>query len=149
MGSFFTGPIEISDAGTDADQDIFVLVAATGRPIILHGFELYSSVTSAAAVKLELVRRSAAGTGGSAVTEEDLNQAGDLTAETTMTTLVTTPGAEIALLKCFRWEQLGPLVYIPTPAMQIQAHSTGIIALHGLTSFANAALDGYVVWEEL
>jgi hypothetical protein len=144
----YTAPIDIADAGTDADQDIFVLATGASEKAILHGFEIYSDTTTAAALKLELVRRSGGGTGGTAITEEDIDQAADATATAAVTTDVETPGTGIAVLKNYYWEQLGPLSYWPTPEIREKLDVSGFIALNLLTSPANAAIGGWVVWEE-
>ena len=149
MSRIFTGPIDIADAGTDADQNVWELIAGSGDKVRLHGFQLTSNVVAAAALKFELVRISAAGTGGTAITEEDINESENATATATLTSDVETPGTQIAVLKNWYWEQLGPLDYLPTPEMQPTAEVTNGFALRLLTNPTNAAFGGYVVWEEL
>ncbi len=148
MGKIYTAPIDIADAGTDADQDIFVLATGASEKAILYGFEIYSSIIAAASLKLELVRRSGAGTGGTAVTAEDIDQAQDATATAALTTDAETPGTGIAVLKNYHWEQLGPLQYWPTPEMREKVDVSGFIALNLLTNPVNAAFGGWVCWEE-
>jgi hypothetical protein len=149
MGRIFTAPIDIADAGTDADQDIFLLSASATVNCILHGFTIYSDKTTAAALKLELVRRSTAGTGGTVITEEDANQTQDATAGAAVTTDIETPGTGIAVLENFYWEQLGPLVHWPTPEDRYEIAVSGRIGLHLLTNPVNAAFGGFAKWEEL
>lgn len=149
MGRIYTGAINIADAGTDADQDIFVLASAASAKVILHEFEIYSDSDAAVLLNLRLVRRTGAGTGGSAVTEEKHDP--DSAAPTvTMTTDAETPGTlSGAALRQFLWEQLGPLIYRPAPEDRIIMDVSSFLALNLQTNPANSAFAGFVVWEEI
>lgn len=145
----YTVAIDVADAGTDADQDIFELVGSSSGKFILHEFEIYSDAVSAASLKLELVRRSTTGTGGTALTEEAHDPDNNATINVAASQFVTTPGTlSGAALKNFWWEQLGPLIYRPAPEDRIIADLSGRLCLNLLTSPANAAIGGYVTWEE-
>jgi hypothetical protein len=52
------------------------------------------------------------------------------------------------VLKNFWWEQLGPLQYWPTPEMREIVDVSGFLALNLLTNPVNAAIGGWVCWEE-
>jgi hypothetical protein len=146
----YTAAIDIADAGTDADQDIFELVLSTGEKSILHEFELYSDATAAAVLKLELVRRSTTGTGGTGLTEEEHDPGNTVTTNVTASQTVTAPGTiSGGALKNFYWEQLGPLIYRPAPEDRIVWNNTLRLALHLGTNPANVAIGGYVTWEDL
>lgn len=149
MSRIYTAAIDIADAGTDADQDIWEMVLSTAGKSILHEFEIYSNVTTAASLKLELVRRSSTGTGGTGLTEEAHDPDNSSTINSSLTQGVTAPGTlSGAALKNFWWEQLGPLIYRPAPEDRIIVDISGRLALNLLTSPANAAIGGYVTWEE-
>lgn len=149
MGRIYVGPINITDAGTDASQDVFTLGAGSTNKIAVHEFEIYSDTISAAALNVSLHRRSAAGTGGSAVTEVAIDPDNTVTPTATMTTDTETPGTSTAILMRWWWEQLGPLVYRPAPEDRIVIEVSSYLGLQLNTSPANAALAGYVIWEEL
>lgn len=149
MARVFTAPLQIADAGTDVDQSLFELVAGAGDKIVLYGFELTSSATTATAMELVLKRISGAGTGGTAVTEEDVDQNTDLTATAALQTDVETPGTAVATLKTWQWEQLGPLVYMPIPEARLVSEVSQGFSLNVTASPANAALGGYIIWEEV
>lgn len=84
---------------TAAAQDIIELTAAAGVPILIHGFKLtiVPTITSGVAqdvrAQLRTLKRSAAGTGGTAVTPRAANSRNTLAAAGTYTRTVTTPGA--------------------------------------------------------
>lgn len=148
MAKIYVGPIEIADAGTDADQDIFLLATGASEKAVPLGFELYSNAVAASAVTWEVVERSSAGTGGTAVTEEDKDRSQDATATVAMTTDVETPGTETAVMERGIWEQLGPLAYRPTPEERTTVDVSSFWGLHTLDSFANAELAGWATWKE-
>lgn len=149
MSRIYTAAIDIADAGTDADQDIWEMVLGSAGKAILHEFEIYSNTVVAVALKLELVRRSTTGTGGTALTEEAHDPDNSSTINAAMTQGVTAPGTlSGAALKNFWWEQLGPLIYRPAPEDRVIVDISARLALNLLTSPANAALGGYVTWEE-
>ena len=150
MSRIYTGAIDIANAGTDADQDIFVLATSSSVKAVLHEFEIYSNATAAASLKLELVRRTGAGTGGTPITEEEHDPDNSTAATVAMTTDAEGPGTiSGAALKNFYWEQLGPLIYRPAPEDRIIIDVSSFLALNLLTNPASAAIGGYVTWEEL
>jgi hypothetical protein len=75
-----------------ATQDIFELVAAAGVPIILHRIELSWGVTAQEIVRLQILRRTTTGSGGSAVTPRSLNSRMTVAAAGAVNRNVTTPG---------------------------------------------------------
>lgn len=134
---------------TDADQDIFRLNAGSADKYKLHAFEIYSAKTAAEALRLRLVRRTTDGTGGAGQTEVNADEAdGSITAN--LTTLVTAPGTAGGVLMEFTWEQLGPLVYLPTPELRPTVQESGRIALNLLTALGGSTIwTGWVAWEEM
>lgn len=149
MGRIVYCPLVNLSVTNDADQDIFRLNAGANNKLKLHGFEVYSAATTAEALRLRLLRRSADGTGGSAATEVSADE-DDGTITGALTTLVTTPGTAGDVLAEFSWEQLGPLIWIPTPDLQITVEQSGRIALNLLTALgATTVMTGWVAWEEI
>lgn len=150
MGRMYTVPLDNLSVTTDADQDIFVLANGAGHVSILHTFYLESNLTTDERVRLRLMRRSTAGSGGSAATEVPLAATNTVTAGGAITTLVTTPGTPGAILQGFQWSTLAPLLYLPTPETRIVVAPSGIIALNLQSAVgATRTWSGYVTWEEI
>ena len=152
MGRIYIAPIDIPAANladADADQDLFVIGAGSNNKLVIHEFEIYSDATTAASLKLELVRRSTAGTGGSAVTEEPLDPDMTITPTATVTTDVETPGTGTDVLANYFWEQLGPLIHRPAPEDRVIVDVSTFLALQLLTSPGGISVGGYIIWEEL
>lgn len=147
MGRMIQAPLNSITIGAVATQDLWSLMAAATNKIILHGWEITSDAIAATLLEVTLLRLSAVGSGGSALTEVLLNtddgaitgsaRAGD-----------TTPGTPGDVLAGFQWEQLGPLGIIYTPEMRpVIEVSTGI-ALVCNTSDA-FEMSGWICWEEI
>ena len=148
MGKIVYTPFDGISVTNSADQDIFLLTAPSTHKLELHAFELTSPKTAAEAVKLVLMRRSTAGTGGVGSTEV-LREEDDAAITGTCTQLVTTPGTDGAVIQGWQWEQLGPLTMLYTPEMRIVVQPSGFLALHLSTVLGATTLwSGYVAWEE-
>lgn len=149
MGRIVYAPFDGISVTTDADQDIFEILAASTAKIILHEFQLTSAAETAEALNLTLRRATGAGSGGSGVTEVLRDE--DASAITgSMTTLNTTPGTAGAVLENYQWEQLGPLHRLWTPETRPIINMSGRIALNLATALGSAtAMSGFVIWEEV
>lgn len=145
----YTGPFSGISVTNDADQNIWAITAGANNKVIIHGFELYSAATTAEVLVMQL-RREDAAAAGTSVTESPLDE-DDSAATATMITLDTTPDATPgAVLAAFQWEQLGPLIYLPTPEMRPIVQESGIIVLHlGTALGATTSMSGFVIWEEI
>jgi len=84
---------------TNAIQDIWEIQAAAGVPVIIHSWRVIftpvitSGVAQDVRIPLQILRRSTAGTGGSAVTPVATNSRNTVAAASTVTrTVVTTQG---------------------------------------------------------
>ena len=149
MGRIYAQPLENLQVTTDADQDIFEMVAGSAKPVTLHGFSLTSATTTDERVRLRLVRRSTTGSGGSAGTEVPIDDDDTTTIATALSTLVTTPGTIGDIIKCWRWSQQGELLYLPTPEMRPVLTAGARLSLNLQTAVASTrSWDGWVVWEE-
>lgn len=148
MGRMVYCPLVNLSVTNDADQDIFQLTAGSANKIKLHGFELYSAAIAAEAVRLRLVRRTTDGNGSAATAVKPDEDDGTITGA--VETLATTPGTAGDVLAEYVWEQLGPLVHLPTPEMRIMIQEGGRIGLNLLTALgATTVMAGSVVWEEI
>jgi len=147
MGRVYYTPFDDLQVTTDADQDLFVLSAVTNK-LKLLAFEVTSSIIAAEVIDLRLVRRSTAGNGGAAV--EVLAATDDSAQLGAVTTLALVPGTIGDIICGWKWEQLGPLVFLPTPEMQITIDAGAFICLNLQSALAGTTgWSGYVCWEEI
>lgn len=134
----------------DADQDIWEIAAATGRPCRLWGWEFSSEESTAENANLRLVRRSASGN-GAAVTEVRANDDGSAAASAIVEQLATIPGALVEALQAWKWEQLGPVgpgFYIPEARPRIGSSDFMCLNLNSALA-ATRQWSGWICWEEL
>lgn len=147
MGRMVQAPLNSITIGADATQDLWSLMAAATNKIILHGWEITSDAIAATLLEVTLLRLSAVGSGGTALTEVLLDtDDGSITGSARAGD--TTPGTPGAILAGFQWEQLGPLGQIYTPEMRpVIEVSTGIALV---CNTADAfEMSGWICWEEI
>jgi hypothetical protein len=147
--SVYTVPFSNLSVTNDSDQDIFEITAPSDAAVILHHFEFYSAVTTDERVRLRLVRRSTAGSGGAGATEVPV--AGTAAAVgTAVVQLNTTPGTVGDVLLAWYWSQLSPLIYLPTPECRIILPPGGRIGLNLETAVASTRnWSGFVKFQEI
>jgi len=144
-------PLDAISVTTDTDQDIFEIVAAASKRVILHGFSLTSAYTTDERVRLRLMQRTTTGTGGSGLTEVAADDGNDTAATAAVSSLVTTPGTAGDILAGFQWSQQGELLFLPTPEMRPVVAKSARIALNvNTTGVASTRVwSGWVCWEEM
>jgi hypothetical protein len=147
--SVYTVPFDNLSVTNDSDQDIWEILAPSDAAVELVHFELYSAVTTDERVRLRLVRRSTAGSGGAGATEVPAR--GTLAAVgTSVTQLNTTPGTAGDVLLAWYWSQLSPLVYLPTPESRILLPPSGRIGLNLETAVASTRnWSGFLKFREI
>ena len=147
--SAYTVPFDNLSVTNDADQDIFELTAPSDAAIKIIGFELYSATTTDERVRLRLVRRSTAGSGGAGSVE--VPTSGTLAAVgAAVTQLNTAPGTIGDILLAWYWSQLSPLTYAPVPEGMIVVPPSGRIALNLQTAVASTRnWSGWLKFAEL
>lgn len=151
MSRTYTAVLDAITVTNDSDQDIWCLVNSANISIRLTEMELWSSLGSSEMVNLRFVRRSSAGSaGGTAITPKALDEANTIASKiTSFTPLVTTPGTIGDKLRCYQWSQYAPLIWLPTPEMQIEIKPSGILGLHlGTAVAASRTWSGHVSWTE-
>lgn len=131
------------------NTDVFELMAGAANKYRFLGFELSSGATTSEALRLRLIRRTAAGSGGTAQTDDPARDEGDSTATAAFTRLVTTPGTAGAVLAEFYWDRIRPLVFLPSPQLQIVVRAGDGLGLEMLTAPTSVTLSCEVVWEEI
>lgn len=147
MGRMVQAPLNSITIGSDATQDLWSLMAAATNKIILHGWEISSDAIAATLLEVTLLRLSAVGSVGAAVTEVKLDtDDGAITGSVRVGD--TTPGTPGDILAGFQWEQLGPLGVIYTPEMRpVLEVSTGIaLVCNTVDAFE---MSGWICWEEI
>jgi hypothetical protein len=149
----------ISVAAHTAQVDYFELLAASGKPLLLHGFELAQTTELGDAqeeqISLVLKRVTGAptsGSGGSSVTPSPLcpnDTAAGATLETGNTTKLT-GGTSVELAR-FSWNVRGSLLYLPPPEGRITLDASTRLVLEELTTPADSITGpvGWVLIEEL
>jgi hypothetical protein len=147
MGRIYYAPFDDIQVTTDADQDVWELGAVTNK-VILHGFELSSEAIAAESVDLRLVRRSTSGNGTAVV--EVQRATDDAAPLAVVEELALVPGAIGDILMGWKWEQLGPLVFLPTPEMRPVLDAGAYFCLNIQSALAaTTGWSGWVCWEEL
>ena len=147
MSRIYYVPLDDIQITTDADQDVWELSAVTDK-CVLHGFELTSSAITALPVDLRLLRRSSTGN-GAAVTEVRAN-VDDSQPLAVFEQIATVPGTPGDILMGFKWEQLGPLLHMPTPEMRITADAGSYLCLNIQSALSvTTGWSGWVCWEEI
>jgi hypothetical protein len=149
----------ISVAAHTAQIDFFELLAASGKPVLLHGFELGQTTevgdTQEEQISLVLKRITGAptsGSGGGTATFNPLapnDTAAGATLETGNTTKLT-GGTSVELAR-FAWNVRGPLLYLPPPEGRITLDAGTRLVLEELTTPADSITGpvGWVLIEEL
>ncbi len=149
-GRMYTLPLDAISVTTDADQDIWELSNSSAKQAILHGFSLTSSHTTDERVRMQLIRRTASGSGGSAGTVGALDQGNAIASIVTAELLNTTPGTGTNILKAWQWGQQGELLYLPTPEIRPVISVSSFLCLHLQTALGGTRTwSGWVTWEEV
>lgn len=147
MGRMVQAPLNSVTITSDATQDLWSLMAAATNKVILHGWEITSDAIAATLLECTLLRLSAVGSIGTALTEVKLDtDDGAITASARVGD--TTPGTPGDILAGYQWEQMGPLGQIYTPEMRpVIEVSTGIALV--CNTAAAFELSGWICWEEI
>ena len=147
MGRMVQAPLNSVTITSDATQDLWSLMAPATNKLVLHGWEITSDAIVATLLEVTLLRLSAVGSVGAALTEVMLDtDDGAITGAARVGD--TTPGTPGDVLAGYQWEQLGPLSQIYTPEMRpVIEVSTGIALV---CNTADAfEMSGWICWEEI
>lgn len=151
----YTAPVNVSSAFT-AQIDVLELLAATGKPLCLAGFELgqTSEVGDAQEEMLSLVLKRVtgaptSGSGGGTSTFQQLqpnDAAAGATLETGNTTKLT--GGTSVELKRWSWNVRSPLLYLPVPESRIVCDAGTRLVLELVTTPADS-ISGIQGWVDI
>lgn len=145
----YTVPFDNLTVTNDSDQDIWELSAPADAAVKIHRIVVNSATTTDERVRLRLIRRTAAGTGGSAATEVPIDGT-SAAVGTAVVTLVTTPGTAGDVLQAWYWSQLSPFDELPVPEDRVVVPPSGRVGLNLETAVASSRnWSGYVVFEEI
>lgn len=149
MGLLYSAPFE-NITVTDAAQDIVFLATSSSVPILIHSIRVSAGVTTDVRARVQLIRRTTAGSGGTGVTPSELYGRNSVAAATTVTHSRTTPGTAGDVIHAEQWSLLVPLDWTYTPEMRVQVPVSGFIGLHLVAGTgASRVVSGSVVFEEL
>jgi hypothetical protein len=142
---------------TNAVQDIFEIAAAAGIPLIVHSVRLtfvptiVSGVAQDVRAKLQIVTRTTAGSGGTAVTPAPENPRNTVAAACTVNrTVVTTQGTLGVVKNADQVSTILPYERIFTPDQRIPIQGGGRLCLFLATALgASYQASGEVYFEEV
>lgn len=148
MGLLYTAAFE-NVALTNAAQDILFLQTTANVPIIIHEITLSTDVTTDVRARLQLLRRTTAGSAGNAITPKPVDERNTRSATTTATDMRTTPGTAGDILDNDLWSLLVPWARLYTPETRIRVAHSGFLALNLVAGTgASRNLSGKIVFEE-
>jgi hypothetical protein len=135
---------------TDAAQDILFLASSASVPLIVHAIRLTAGVTTDVRARIQIVRRSTAGSGGTGITPSEFFGRNTVSAATTATHSRTTPGTVGDVLHAEQWSLLVPLEWLPTPEMRPHVPVSGFLGVHlAAATGATRVMSGSIIFEEL
>lgn len=135
---------------TDAAQDIVFLATSSSVPIIVHSVRITAGVTTDVRARIQIVRRSTAGSGGTGITVAELHGRNTVAATVTATYARTTPGTVGDVVHGEQWSLLVPFEWIPTPEIRPQVPVSGFIGVHLVAGTgASRVMSGSITFEEL
>jgi hypothetical protein len=148
MGLLYKAAFE-NQSLTDAAQDILFLQTTANVPIVIHEIVLSSAVTTDVRARLLICRRSTAGSGGTGLTVNAVDERNTRAAVTTVTQLRTTVGTIGAVLEAEQWSMLVSWPRLYTPETRIRMAHSGFLGIN-LVAGTGAArnISGHVVFEE-
>lgn len=149
MGLIYSAPFE-NVTITDAAQDIAFLAASSSVPIIVHAVRITAGVTTDVRARIQIVRRSTAGSGGTGITPSEFHGRNSVSAATTATHSRTTPGTIGDILHAEQWSLLVPFEWLPTPEMRPHVPVSGFIGVNlAAGTGASRVMSGSIIFEEV
>jgi hypothetical protein len=148
MGLLYSASFE-NVSMTDAAQDIVFLQTSSAVPITIHEILVTSAVTTDVRARIAIVRRSTAGSAGTAITPRQLDERNSVAAVTTATYLRTTVGTVGNVLDADSWSLLVPFQRLYTPETRIRVAASGFLGLNLVAGTGGArTISGKIVFEE-
>lgn len=122
---------QFENVAVSAAQDLIEVVAAAAVPVTLHRIELSWAGTTQEVCRLQILRRTTTGSGGSAVTPRALHGRNTVAAACTVNRNVTTPGTAGDVLWTYQQNLVVPIdELLGLDALKIIVPGGGRIALN-------------------
>lgn len=148
MGLLYTAAFE-NISLTDAAQDIIFLATSSAVPIRIHYARFTASVTTDVRARIQLIRRTTAGSGGTGITPSELIGRNTVSPATTCTYLRTTTGTAGDVVAAEQWSLLVPYEYLPVPEQRPEVAASSYIGFNlAAGTGATRTISGYVTFEE-
>lgn len=149
MGLIYSAPFE-NITITDAAQDIVFLATSSSVPLIVHSIRVTAGVTTDVRARVQIVRRSTAGSAGTGITPNAFNGRNTVAAAATATYGRTTPGTVGNVIHAEQWSLLVPFEWLPTPEMRPHVPVSGFLGLHlAAGTGASRVMSGSIIFEEI
>lgn len=149
MGLMYSAAFE-NVSITDAAQDIVFLATSSSVPLLVHSIRISAGVTTDVRARIQLLRRTTAGSAGTGITPRALFGRNTVSGATTCTYARTTPGTAGDVLANEEWSLLIPYEFLPTPEMRIHVPVSGFLGLNLVAGTgASRVMSGQVIFEEL
>lgn len=149
QGLMYTAQITNVSSGTAA-VDVLVIGTSASVPVLIHEWRVTSNAVADARLSLQVIRRSGAPTGGTAVTPRALNPRNTVAAASTVTSLPSSNGTPGNVLDPELWSVLVPYSRIYTPDERIYIPVSSWVALTFATAPGSAVnISASVYFEEL
>ena len=119
-------------------------------PLRIHAVRLTAGVTTDVRARIQLIRRTTAGSGGTGITPVALHGRNSVAAATTATYARTTPGTAGNVIHAEQWSLLVPFEWLPTPEMRPTIPVSGFLGLNlAAATGATRVMSGSIIFEEL
>lgn len=149
QGLMYSAQLTNTSSGTAA-TDVMVIGTSSAVPILIHELRMTSAGTTDTRLSLQVLRRTTAPTGGTAITPRALNSRNTLAATATVTALPTTPGTAGNILEAELWSVLVPYSRIYTPDTRLYIPASGWVALFFASAPGTAVnISVEAIFEEL
>lgn len=135
---------------TDAVQDIAFIASGATVPLWIHEIQLTANHNIDVRVRLQLLRRTTAGSAGTGVTPRANDEHNTRAASATATVLRTTPGTGGNVLDGEQWSLLVPFnrLYTPETRIRVAAASFFGVNLVAMGLGATRSMSGKIVFAE-
>lgn len=149
MGLMYSAPFE-NITITDAAQDIAFLATSSSVPLIVHAVRITAGVTTDVRARIQIIRRTTAGSAGTGITPSEMNGRNTVAAATTATYARTTPGTGSDVIHAEQWSLLVPFEWLPTPEMRPHVPVSGFLGVHLVAGTgASRVMSGSIIFEEI
>jgi hypothetical protein len=135
---------------TDAAQDIVFLSTSASVSLRVHAVRMTANVITDVRARIQIIRRTTAGSAGTGITPKPLFGRNTVSAATTATYARTTPGTAGDLIHAEQWSLLVPFEWLPTPEMRPDVGVSSFLGVNlAAATGASRVVSGSIIFEEL